>query len=536
MVVAAALCCTLIAWATVLFPIGQDQATFAYVARIWENGGLPFRDALDTKPVGIYALYVAADLIFGRSIAAFRLFEMVLAALSILAFQSIFRSFGYARPRRAAFLAWVLMVAFYFMGQEFWARGQAEFPIGLLALWLVAVLAACGRRSLLTHKDALQSGFLVGCAVLLKQNYIVLSAGFLYVVYAIGARAEPPGRYRLSRIALYSAGGALPFLIVLIYFAARGALREFLHGMFVLPYQYAKGAQVPGQSLLSYGSTVLYNLLFVAAGCYALFAWVRERHRAPKVALTVLAAVLFGLAVQRKFWTYHMLSLLPVLAVLITDGLIRFAERIPLPKQAAWAILATGCLVHVGLLAAPLYGPSYTSRIPLPRKLPVGSSYYAGAVRNSLLFASGQIKKDEYYATFEDSYLNSVVDYRLGMRLHQLARHGETIQLFEFRPPVYIYADRFAPHRFFFASLVLLVRGKERARLETEFVRLTYTTRRPDWIVFGLDGPWLGEAVGRFSPARHGYRLVEDFESPYHANGPLKRVRLGIFRDERARR
>ena len=524
-----------VAWPTLLFPIGYDQATFLYVARIWEHGGLPFRDALDTKPLGIYALYALADLMFGQRIASFRICEILAVGASILAFRSIFRSLGALRPTQAAGIAFGFFLLFYFVGLEFWARGEAELPIALLSLWFGAVLLKSARSSQLGRRDAIAAGLLLGCVVLLKQNYALLGAAFLYLGHALSRHSARPNRSFVVATAWFTLGGALPFSAFLLYFAAQGALGDLLLGMFVLPYSYARSGSVPAQSLLSYGGTLLYNLPLVAAGVWGLFGWTRARTPEHRLLLVLVVSALLGLALQRKFWTYHMTALLPLAALAIAAGLVAIRERTALSAAAGGSILTVLFVAHGTLLALPLYGPSTTDLTPWPRKVAGGSNFYAGAVAATWRYATDTIDRTTYYGTFYDAYASSAVDLRLGQRIGQLSAAHETVQLFEFRPSVYIYAGRFAPHRFFFGSLLYLVRPRERARLEEEFSRLTYKERRADWIVFGLDGPWLNEEIQRFSPARHGYRLVEGFESPYHPNSPLKRVLLGLFHNEQAR-
>src|SRR5687767_9878358 len=54
---------------SILYPFHPDQAMFAYIGDRWLHGGLPYRDAWDVKPPGIFALYAAAQAVFGRGMA-----------------------------------------------------------------------------------------------------------------------------------------------------------------------------------------------------------------------------------------------------------------------------------------------------------------------------------------------------------------------------------------------------------------------------------------------------------------------------------
>src|SRR5688500_13380497 len=44
---------------TLLYPFARDQAALPYIGTIHANGGMPYRDAWDLKPPGIYLAYAA---------------------------------------------------------------------------------------------------------------------------------------------------------------------------------------------------------------------------------------------------------------------------------------------------------------------------------------------------------------------------------------------------------------------------------------------------------------------------------------------
>src|SRR5262252_10503852 len=51
---------------SVIYPLGHDHGVHAYVGREWLHGGLPYRDAFDHKPPGIFALHAFAMALFGE--------------------------------------------------------------------------------------------------------------------------------------------------------------------------------------------------------------------------------------------------------------------------------------------------------------------------------------------------------------------------------------------------------------------------------------------------------------------------------------
>src|SRR5262249_43693106 len=57
-----------------------DESLYLLVAREWLDGRVPYVDIVDNKPPGIYALFVFAQLLFGRSVISIRLLACVAAA------------------------------------------------------------------------------------------------------------------------------------------------------------------------------------------------------------------------------------------------------------------------------------------------------------------------------------------------------------------------------------------------------------------------------------------------------------------------
>ena len=49
------------------FGYGRDQGIYAVVARAMLDGGMPYRDAWDFKPPGIFLIYALARALFGEA-------------------------------------------------------------------------------------------------------------------------------------------------------------------------------------------------------------------------------------------------------------------------------------------------------------------------------------------------------------------------------------------------------------------------------------------------------------------------------------
>ena len=74
-----------------------DEFFFSVVAGEWLRGGLPYVDAFDIKPPGIFLVYAIAQAIFGASYATIKGLEMVAVAAGASAIFAMLRSFGSGR-------------------------------------------------------------------------------------------------------------------------------------------------------------------------------------------------------------------------------------------------------------------------------------------------------------------------------------------------------------------------------------------------------------------------------------------------------
>src|ERR1051326_2737767 len=61
-----------------------DESLYLLVAREWLDGKIPYGELVDNQPPGIYGLFVAAQLVFGRSVISIRLLACLASATSAL--------------------------------------------------------------------------------------------------------------------------------------------------------------------------------------------------------------------------------------------------------------------------------------------------------------------------------------------------------------------------------------------------------------------------------------------------------------------
>ena len=176
------------------FGPGRDQGIYAVVARVMAAGGMPYRDAWDFKPPGIFFLYGLARWLGGPGMLAVRALEAVALGSQVVAFGLLTRRFlGVAAPGLwGGALATLIHVQL-----EFWHTGQPESFGGPVLAWaLVLVSAADGRWSI---PRLVSAGCLFGFAGLLKPP---LAGGAVLVALILArdrSRRSGEGWVRQSR-------------------------------------------------------------------------------------------------------------------------------------------------------------------------------------------------------------------------------------------------------------------------------------------------------------------------------------------------
>jgi hypothetical protein len=117
-----------------MFPFGRDQGVYAVIADRILAGGMPYRDAWDIHPPGLYYVYALAEWLFGHRMVALRILEVI----GLLSLYFPFRTIGYSlyESWEAGIITWALAALAYAMS-EYWYTGQSESVGAILTIWAV---------------------------------------------------------------------------------------------------------------------------------------------------------------------------------------------------------------------------------------------------------------------------------------------------------------------------------------------------------------------------------------------------------------
>jgi 4-amino-4-deoxy-L-arabinose transferase-like glycosyltransferase len=455
------------------YPFGRDQGVFATAAEVLAGGGLPYRDVWDVKPPGIFYLYWMSFALFGRSVLAPRLLDLIwmlgtAAAIWCLGRRLLSPWVGAAGA--LFFLVW------YVAGNSFWNTTQPEgFACLPLVLGAIAVVNGDARSRAWV---AFTCGLLVAVAVLLKFTLGIFLA--LPIVAAL-----LPSKHRVSRrlagIGACILACCLVLSAVAFFFWRADALRDMIEVLFLWNAKYSRlRVPVPLAS-----DPIHQTLRFLVGGSHpllfpiGLLAFVgtvnliarpalgRRRWLLPSWILLMMASVW----AQGKYYTYHWLPVLPPLCLLAGQGLAAAGDCIRrcTSRPASMALCTVGMMALLSLL-----GSAYWRSAHWPLR------YLAGTVDRSTFLAR--------YDRYGDFSLSA--DREVAELVQRTTRASDHMFVWGFEPLIYFLADRPPASRFIYT--VPLVTQWSPPEWRAELVR-DLSEKRPTYVAVAHRDvlPWM---------------------------------------------
>ncbi len=544
------------------YPFGRDQAAHAYIGWNWLHGLIPFRDAVDQKPPGIYLLYSLGSALFGqrqfgiRAIdllgiltagwlaaraareSASRLTDGIAAAAALVppdasgsriaASPSVgaprvgkhpqleasptpngrSHASGSRRPHfrsqsGATGASILLLAGFYYCCFDYWNSAQTEIWQGLAVLAGVEIL----REDPRARRAAFLSGVLGGVAVLFKFTAAVLCLGLAGI---LTVRAWRRGGSRRERAARILGGAGLQILgafavvgLAVAYFAAHGALRDAVE--ILVRYNLAYGAG--------------WRTELPTAVSWSLDFWVRN---CGYWALVIVAGWIWAVVAarrrgERRAWEMALipggLLALGALAVAVQGKFFSYHWGVLAPflgLAGAHGLHEAGRLrprlgpaiavgaVLVGFLLAPQWICNRAARNPRPTS-------YLRQTAGTWNHLRGGISRAEFLRPFDGGYSYRYADEEvIGRTIRDRARPGDRLLVRGFEPAIYTVSGLRCPSRFFI-ELPLTERRVAIAREKwiAEY-RRTLNAEPPRFVVLGERH---AEQVGDLD--KHGYRRAE---------------------------
>jgi hypothetical protein len=385
------------------------------------------------KPPGVFYWYWASFALFGRTMAAPRLLDVIwMAGTAGLLFtlgRRLLSPWGGA-------VAAVFLVLRYVAGNSFWNTTQ---PDGLAMLPLIAAtLALVDAEERRSKGLAFLCGALVALAILLK---FTLGLFLILPVIAIAVFGEEAGARRVQRLLAYLGGCVTVLALVVVLLWHGGALRDTVEVLLVWNARYSqldvpsrRATSAPYQSfrfLLGMPYTLLFPVGLLALVGTADLAVRRGSAPLRWVLPTWALAIIVSVWAQGKFYSYHWLPVLPPLALLAGQGLRAIGRITGQASSARVGGLVTGV---VAVIAIGLSGIQYWRTLAWP-----------------IQRLAGRVSQDEFlnrYDHYGDFSLSA--DREVAAYVQDQTDTDETVFIWGFEPLVYFLADRRPASRFIY--------------------------------------------------------------------------------------
>lgn len=376
-------------------PLLSDEGEYAYAARVWSEGGLPYRDVFNQKPPMTIAVYRLCAALSSSPYAAryAAILAVFLTALALL----LMTPKRWSMPARLAGPLAYCVLSTSPVGDFGFAANTEVFAAAFTAWAVWAALQG-------TMRWAAIAGLLAGTAVMTKQTAVwpVLAVAFA-AVWRGGSRWD-----RRSAAAFVAGAAAVP-VAWLAYFAARGGLAEFWSCVVAGNMRYASTAgwaDAAGQVrffALELGPNFLKGsapaFLLAALGLRGLkTGW---ENRGELIAVCWLAGALIAASTGMLLFPHYFLTAAPPLCLAAAYGVARLGRR------AAWVAVAALALVPAAAQAGFYFVQSRE------------------ATAKNLLYPTPLLEAEW-----------------LGGWLKEHTQPGETLWVFGSEPQLYVYSGR----------------------------------------------------------------------------------------------
>jgi hypothetical protein len=435
-------------------PAGGDQGLYRYVGQRIAAGEVPYRDAFEQKPPGVFVVYAVMSRVWPG--------ETVVAGADLIA---------------AGLAAWLLVT----LGRRLWGGRVGEIAAalflvlgdpGIQRLAGVHVRAQCetfiavavtAALVLLWREDrravhGLMAGAALGAAFWLKYNALVFALPIgLAAVLAPAASRRDTAR-SLMAIAFGAAG---IFAGGVAWFAAHGALTDLWLGTVAYNLQYS------GETYAGPGDALVYLLTFPLAHARVDGLWfigglgvlclivLKRFERASLVVLAWVAAACLSMAINgSRGLPQYFLQAAPALALAGAAGLVaasRMARRNPTTRLVAiltGAVLVAGAW-RVGTEPGAVWRPRLFG-------VPQAAANFVYDLRR----VTGDISEETYLARFdrgEGGKYSPAAVRRLADRVRETTASSDPIYVFGFASGgVLAAAERRSASRFFWSRPVIL--------------------------------------------------------------------------------
>jgi hypothetical protein len=336
-----------LAFGSLTWPLGFDQAVFSWVGDVILNGGVPYSDAWEIKGPLTHYCYALAIAVIGHHEISLRVFDLIAVLVSCWLMRRLLRLVN-AEDWIGWRLAAVFFVICYFCS-GYWHTAQPDAWGGMLLIAVVSLLVT----PLWPPKWAMATvGTLIGLATLLKPSFVIFMA--MPLAFPISTREF---RARLSQVSWCVLGFLLATVVPMcLLFRSGMRLRDFIDILYFLSSSYAPlDRRDPATEAMQLYQALIDFRLLIPVILTPLGIWLVHRGGKRREAgiLAVWAALaMLVVILQGKYIRYHFVPLIAAMAVILG-----FAVVVPYRRRGHVLLREAGVTMLILLTCWPAMPP-----------------------------------------------------------------------------------------------------------------------------------------------------------------------------------
>lgn len=304
-------------------PLDRDEGTYAVIGQEILKGAIPYRDAIEIKPPGVFYIF-AAIMALGDTVEHIRICTAFYTLLTVIAAYLLARSLGGVKAGLAA----ALLCGIFTSGPTVEGIGcNTEvfmlLPVLAGTLFFFAGIDS-GRRF-----HFIVSGLCFALAVFVKT---VAAPAYLFAFLFIPFARRPFRGWRITMadMAYFAAPAILLVAALYIYLRLNGAWDDCIH--WTITFNKSFGRTTPEEfisRLTSRGVNTAKEFLLLWVVALPTMYWqLRKRMTAKTWFMAGLVfATFIGVCMPGKFWPHYVLPMVPPLAVISGVGVAQLADR-----------------------------------------------------------------------------------------------------------------------------------------------------------------------------------------------------------------
>ncbi|MBN1621086.1 MAG: glycosyltransferase family 39 protein [Endomicrobiales bacterium] len=338
--------------AFIKMPLERDEGEYAYIAKVIEHGGVPYRDAFNQKPPAVFYTYLFIFKVFGEKPENIHLAVYFYNLISIFL---LFKLTSLLYGKKTAFLAGFI---YAFISSERRLLAQAAnteiFMLApMIASWLFIVVDDMKNKP----GFVFAAGIFSGLAVLFKQVAFTNFLGILIFLFYVAGIKKISIKSMLLKVLLLICGFLIPLSLVIIYFVKNNALNDLFYQVIKHNMEYSdilreihSAKDILTHFFMTFRFLLESQLMWWITSFIAIYYTLISKRHQEKIFVIWFVMSFIGLSAGWRFTLHYFLQVVPAISVLSAAGIMSILSVISKIKQKTISIPAKA--VFILLIAA----------------------------------------------------------------------------------------------------------------------------------------------------------------------------------------